>query len=202
MNTNTEDSWELTWNARLAALSRFLGPSADKVYHATIPFNLGADIGGAADVVLFPEYCGGLAYVTSEMSGVDVGQVEGEFASYELMICTRAETPKAADMISRLACYTCDAALSAGESMDIGTFFDDDSIRAFLFCHPLDMPLIYELNLRKCGVLLCIGITKDELDFKMKKGSGALLEHLKKSGVFPFTEPNRKSVIPKPWYKF
>jgi hypothetical protein len=202
MNTNTEDNWKLTWNARLAALSQHLGPAADIVYHAAIPFHLGADLGGAADVVVFPEYSGGLAYVTSEMSGVDVGQVEGEFSSYELMICTRAETPKAADIISRLGCYTCDAALAAGESMDIGAFFDDESIRAFLFCHPFDRPLVFELNQKKCGVLLCIGITKDELDFKTKKGSSALLELLKKSRVFPFTEPNRKSVIPKPWYKF
>ena len=199
---NTHDNWEATWNSRMAALSEFFGPSADKVFHATIPFHLGSDLGGQADVVFFPSYIGGFAYVTSEMSGEDVGQIEGDFSSYELAICTRSENQKAPDIISRLARYTCDARLIAGESMDIGDFFGDDSIRALLFCHPEGGPISFELNRRKCGVLLCIGITKDELEMKIKKGSDALISLLKKNGVFPFTEPNRKSVYSKPWYKF
>lgn len=135
------------------------------------------------------------------MTGEEVGQIAGEFESYELMVCTRSEDKKAPEIISRLARYTCDAKLTVGETMDIGEFFGDRSIRAFLFCHPEDVPVRFELNQRSCGVLLCLGITKDELDLKMKNGSESLLALLKEKGVFPFTEPNRASVVSKPWYR-
>jgi len=195
MNAKNENAdWKKTWDARLDALSRHFGKSADIVYHAVTPFYLG----GQADVVAFPGYRGGIAYVTSEMTGEESGQIPGEFESYELMVCTRVETKKAADIISRLARYTCDAKLSAGETMDIGEFFGDRSIRAFLFCHPEEEPVRFELNQRHCGVLLCMGITKDELDLKIKEGSGALLALLKEKNVFPFTELNRSSVVAKP----
>ncbi len=192
-----EDSWEKTWDSRLGALEQRFGKSADHVYHGVLPFAFG----GEADVVVFPAYQGGIAHVTAEMTGEEVGQVRGEFASYELMICTRTKNDKAADLISRLARSTCESRLLAGESMDIGDFFDDRSIRAILFCHPEEQPVVFEVNQRRCGILLCVGITKDELDLKMKQGSVVLLELLKAKGVFPFTDPNRTSLVSKPWYR-
>jgi len=194
-NQNTE--WQKTWDARLTALSLHFGKPSDTVYHAVIPFYLG----GQADVVAFPGYRSGIAYITAEMTGEDAAQIPGEFDSYELMVCTRTEDKKAPEIIARLARYTCDAKLEAGETMDIGGFFGDRTIRAFLFCHPNDLPVRFELNQRSCGVLLCIGITKDELDLKKRNGSPALLALLKEKSVFPFTEPNRTSVTPKPWFR-
>ncbi len=191
------DDWKKTWDARLTALERHFGKPEDRVHHAVIPFNLG----GQADVVAFPGYRGGVAYLTTELTGEEAGQIPGEFNQYELMICTRSEDKNAPEMIARLARYTCDAKLIAGETMDIGTFFEDQSIRALLFCHPEEEPVRFELNSISCGVLLCLGITKDELDLKTKKGSEALLILLKEKGVFPFTDPNRVSVASKPWYR-
>lgn len=189
--------WQKIWDARLAALAQHFGKPADSVYHAVVPFYLG----GQADVVAFPGYRGGIAYITTEMTREDVGQIPGEFDSYELMVCTRGEDAKAPEIIARLARYTCDAKLAGGETMDIGDFFGDRSVRAFLFCHPTDQPVRFELNERSCGVLLCIGITTDELQFKMERGSQALLALLKERDIFPFTVPNRASVIAKPWYR-
>ena len=197
---STDDAnadWQKTWDARMDALSRHFGKPADAVYHAVMPFFLG----GQADVVAFPGYRGGIGYVTSEMTGEETGQIPGDFESYELMVCTRSEEKRAPEIIARLARYTCDAKITAGETMDIGDFFGDRSIRAFVFCHPEDEPVRFELNQRSCGVLLCVGITKDELRMKMKNGSDALLTLLKEKRVFPFTEPNRTSVVSKPWYR-
>src|SRR5690349_22316432 len=42
---------------------------------------------------------------------------------------------------SKLARYTCDAELKAGETMDLGTFFEDSTIRALLFTHPQEEPV-------------------------------------------------------------
>jgi hypothetical protein len=198
MGDQAESSdWEKVWDARLRALSRHFGKRGDMDHHALIPFYLG----GNADVVPFPGYRGGVAYVTSEMTGEDVGQIPGPFGSYELMVCTRAENAKAAEIISRLARYTCDARLEASQTMDIRDFFGDGTIRAFFFCHPEDEPIRFELNGQPCSVLLCVGITSDELEFKMKKGPEALLTLLKDKGIFPFTEPDRASVVSKPWYR-
>ena len=53
---DTEDSWTAWWNARLAAMESILGESDDIVGHATIPFFVGADLGGATDIVYFRHY--------------------------------------------------------------------------------------------------------------------------------------------------
>jgi hypothetical protein len=52
------------------------------------------------------------------------------------MICTRQASARAADFISRLACYTCEAELEAGQTMDIEEFFEDSTLRAMLFTNP------------------------------------------------------------------
>jgi len=194
MTTENEQGYRERMCAdRERAFSLHFGKSADVDYHAPIPFYLG----GNADVVVFPSYRGGIAYITFDLTGGDVGQIPGPFGGYELMVCTRSQNERAVEIISRLARYTCDAKLKAGETMDIRDSFGDQSIRAFLFCHPEERPIRFEVCGQPSSVLLCVGITSDELEFKMKKGSEPLLALLKEKEVFPFTEPDRASVLPK-----
>jgi len=47
------DEWQAWWDARVAAIEGVLGKSVDVVGHAVIPFHLGAEMGGAADVIYF-----------------------------------------------------------------------------------------------------------------------------------------------------
>jgi hypothetical protein len=157
--------------------------------HAIIPFQLG----GSADVLPFPDYVPGITYVTAEMTGEDVGQRPTTLGNYELMICARQELQKAGDLISRLARYTCDSELEPGETMDMGTFFGDSTIRALLFTHPAEHPVHFEFHGVRYGLLLCIGITAEELAFKQASGSERLLALLKEHGVFPYTTPDRPS---------
>src|SRR6478736_80626 len=114
MPTHKQDDWQRTWEARIGALTPILGRPAETVYHATIPMYLG----GFADVLPFPEFVRGMTYVTADLTGEDVGQLPTSLGNYELMICVRGELSRAADMISRLARYTCEAELEPGESMD------------------------------------------------------------------------------------
>ena len=187
------DEWTKVWNARMTALTSILGKPADTVFHATIPFQF-RDAGGSADVVPFPSYTAGATYVTAELTGEDVGHRPSNFGHYELMICTRQELPKAADFISRLACYTCDAELEAGQTMDIGEFFGDATLRAMLFAHPGKQPVHFEFLGQRYCLLLCIGITADELAFARTRSTEELLALLKQHGVFPYTTPDRPSV--------
>lgn len=190
-DTQTQnDEWQKIWDARIAALTPILGKPADTVLHAVIPFQLG----GAADVLPFPDFTPGITYVTAEMTGEDVGQRPTSLGNYELMICARQELQKAGDLISNLARYTCDAELEPGETMDLGTFFGDSTIRALLFTHPREQAAHFEFLGQRYGLLLCIGITAEELAFKEVHGSESLLVLLREHGVYPYTTLDRPSV--------
>ena len=112
------DDWTVVWNAREEALSRILGQPTGIVHHAVQPFYLG----GTADVLPFQDFVQGMTYVTAELTGEDVGQKPNGLGNYELMICAKKENDYAVGLISKLARYTCDAKLEAGQTMDIGTY--------------------------------------------------------------------------------
>lgn len=188
-----DEEWTKVWDSRMEALTPILGKPADTVFHATIPFQF-RDAGGSADVAHFPSYTSGATYVTAELTGEDVGQIPSSLGFYELMICTRQELSIAADFISRLACYTCDAQLEAAQTMDIGEFFGDSTIRAVLFAHPGEQPVHFEFLGQRYSLLLCIGITTEELEFAHSRSAGELLALLRQHGVFPYTIPDRPSV--------
>ncbi len=185
-----DDDWQKIWDARVAGLTSLLGAPTDVVYHAVLPFYLG----GAADALAFPNFVPGITYVTAELTGEDVGQRPTTLGNYELMVCARQELQPACDLISRLARYTCDAELEPGETMDIGPFFGDSTIRALLFTHPREQPVQFELLGQRCGLLLGIGITAKELAYKTAHGAEALLALLRQHGVFPYTIPDRPTV--------
>ena len=190
-NPQTEESeWQKVWDARIVALTPIFGNPTDTVYHATVPMHLG----GFADVLAFPGYVTGMTYVTAELTGEDVGKLPGSLGNYELMVCFREEHSRGADMISRLARYTCEAKLEVGATMDLPDFFRDSVIKALLFAHPSDKSVQFELLGLRCGLLLCIGITAEELAIKRASGADALLALLKERGVVPYTVLQRESV--------
>lgn len=185
-----DDKWQKIWDARSAALARILGKPGEMVFHAPVPFELG----GFADVLPFPDYVPGATYVTAGLTGEDVGQRPCSLGHYELMICVRRELPMAADLVSKLGRYTCDAKLDAGETMDVGAYFGDSTIRALIFTHPREEPVRFEFLGERYGLLLCVGITAKELAFGRSRGTNKLLALLKEHGVFPYTTPGRPSV--------
>jgi hypothetical protein len=183
MGATDEDDWQEVWDRRADALSQVLGPGHDEVFHAHLPFALG----GQADVVAFFHHLKGVVYVTAELSG----KPDACFADYELMICHRSPNDWGANVISRLAPYNQQAHIGAGETMDIdGAAPANSKIKAFLF----DTYATFTLFEDEFDLRLCIGITKSELQFAMKKGSTPLLKLLKRHGVYPFTDLERDSV--------
>jgi suppressor of fused protein SUFU len=187
------DEWQEWWDARVAAIKTVLGPSDGKVGHAMIPFHLGPEAGGAADVIYFREHVPGVVAVTSDLIGCDE-QVLNSQGNYELMICHRDESRWGANLISRLANYTRETALNPGETMEIGPATPKGStIAALLFFDYARFPV----RNRPAGLLLCVGITDDEWK-ACQKGRGDEVEaNLKTAGVFPYTDLFRKSVLPK-----
>lgn len=187
-----EDDWELWWDNRLVALQKILGPSSDRVRHSLIPFALLPELGGAADILYFENHIPGTAVVTAELIGCE-DQIENELGMYELVICHRRneEVDWGADLIGRLASYTLEAELNPGETMDLGPIAPTDSkIVALLFVEYARV----EILSKACGLLLCIGITKEELRECRAGRSDELLVKLKEAGVFPYTDLKRDSV--------
>jgi suppressor of fused protein SUFU len=82
----------------------------------------------------------------------------------------------------------------AGETMDIEDFFGDSTLRAMLFTHPGEQPVHFEFLGQRYALLLCIGITAEELAFARSRSTAELLTLLKQHGVFPYTIPGRPSV--------
>lgn len=178
-----EDDWEEVWDARADALASVLGEAHDNVFHAPHPFVLG----GNADVMAFHQHLNGVVYVTAELTG----KPDARYADYELMICHRTPHDWGPNVISRLAPYTQQAYIGAGESMDIDSATPPESkIKAFVFDTYATFKLFGEEN----ELRLCIGITKPELQFKMKHGSEKLLALLKRHNAYPFTDLDRDSM--------
>jgi hypothetical protein len=185
------DDWQEWWTARVAAIETVLGPSDDVVGHATIPFFVGADLGGAADIIYFRKHLPGAIAVTSELIGCDE-QIQNELGNYELMICQRDDVEWGADIISRLAHYTLRAELNPGETMDIGPATPDGStIAAFLFFDYAK----FEVRGRRAGLLLCLGVTADELQACREGRRDEVEAALRTAGVYPFTDLFRQSAL-------
>ena len=183
MSATDEDDSEEVWDARADALAKVFGADYDQGFHAPHPFSLG----GQADVVAFSNHLDGVAYVTTELSG----KPEESYADYELMICHRSAQDWGPNVISRLAPYTQQAYIAAGESMNIDDATPPESrIKAFLFA----TYGTFHLFEQRFELRLCIGITKEELQFKMTHDGEKLLQLLKRHGVYPFTDLERESV--------
>jgi hypothetical protein len=190
---DTNDEWSAWWDGRIAAMEQLLGPMHDLVGHATIPFDVGPDLGGAADIIYFRTAVPGVVSVTAELIGRD-DQMLNSLGTYELAICHRNADPWGANLISRLAYYTLRAQLNPGDTMDIGSVCPEgSSIEALLFQEFGR----FTVRGRDAGLLLCIGITGDELALcrQGQRKREQVESALKAQGVFPFTDLNRDSVV-------
>jgi hypothetical protein len=179
------------WKLRKAALENMLGPADDRVMTSPMPIYLG----GFADVMCFSEFLPGKTYVTGGLVGLG-SQKPIASGPFELMICTPEESGWAANLISRLARYSHDAVLSAGDTMDAAPAMPKGStLAALLFVEPdLDFSG-FIVDGEAAHLLLCLGITADELRYKQEHGSDALLDRLKEGQVYPYTDVRRKSAV-------
>jgi hypothetical protein len=189
--TRSADDWEVWWDARTAALEGVLGVSDDFVGHAVVPFHLGVEAGGAADVLYFRKHVPGVVTVTADLIGDD-DQVPNDLGNYELMICERDDAEWGAGFIARLAYFTLQARLNPGETMDVGPALPEGSTLSAILL--LDYAR-FTVRGRSAGLLLCLGITADELTACRQGRTADVESALKSAGVFPFTDQNRKSVV-------
>jgi hypothetical protein len=197
MTDKPDDDWKAWWDARVAAIEAVLGKSEDTVGHAVIPFQFGPEMGGAADVVFFRHHLPGRVAVTSELIGCEE-QIQNILGAYELMICHRDDEEWGPGLISQLAHYTLQAKLNPGETMGLGPAAPPGStITALLFLEYAR----FTVRGKSAGLLLCLGITADELKVCRKGRYKEVVEALKKADVFPYTDLHRPSAVKrKGWW--
>jgi hypothetical protein len=189
-----DDDWEKTWNARQKGLEALLGKSGNQVLHAPIPLALG----GSADVLIFPKFPGGIAYVTADLTLSNSGQKPNSLGNYELMICARREEAELASAISRLAAETLKHKFEVGDVLDLTTQ-SDTSVEAILFCEGEPKPRFKAAG-QECGLLLCLAISKEEARTAKTEGWQKVTEARKRGGTFPFSEPRRKRFHEQPFW--
>lgn len=191
---NDEDAWEKNWDARLAGLEAVLGTSADTVMHAVFPLAFG----GNADVVIFPNFPGGVAYATADLTLSDVGQKKNSMGNFELMICSRHPEPALANLISTLAARSLKAKLEPGQILDLSR---DKSapVQAILFCEAEGYSR-FQAGGQQFGLLLCLALGRDEAAAAKKNGWQTVVSARKKAGSFPFSEPHRTPFHDKPYW--
>lgn len=172
-------------------ISEKLGEQHYMVLHAVTPFDFGWEKGSRADVYLYKKHIDGIVYITGDLIGKK--QFPSDAGNYELMICHKIETEWGSDIISNLAYYTLEASINSGETMDLGGRFmsNDSKIVALIF----DKYSEFMVNGKKYGLMLLIGITKDELEYKIKNGGKELIKKLKENNVYPYTDLSRDSLF-------
>ncbi len=184
---NPDNEWKSLWDARQSALTSVLGETDGMVLHALIPFHLG----GQADVICFHNHVPGRVAATCELLGEE-SQKKNQLGTYELMIAHRDDNTWGPNLISRLARYTCDAVLEPGHTMDIGPAVPEGStISGFLF---VDYSR-FKFRGENAGLLLCIGVTADEMAACRQRKQQEIFDTLKAAGVYPYTDLFRPSVL-------
>lgn len=163
---NQDDLWTKRWNARLQALEKIFGPSANTVLHGIITFDVGRDLGGSPDFLILPNYVSGKLYVTSELVG-GTTQLKNSCGQYELAIAHADDEEWGIYFLSQLAYETLNEIYEDGDIMDISPAVPEGStISALIFKRIAEFDCLGE----GANVLCCIGITHDELEFAFQFG--------------------------------
>jgi hypothetical protein len=165
-----DEEWKQTWDARQAALESVLGLADDSVLRKQIAGRISA---------------------TCELLG-EPSQKRNLQGTFELAIAHRDDNGWGPNIISNLARYTCDAVLQPGHTMDIGSAVPAEStIAGFLFDDFKRMKYQGE----DAGVLLCVGLTADEVAACRKGKRQMVYDALIAQKVFPYTDLFRPSVL-------
>jgi len=201
----SEEEWNNHYEKKEKAIENILGKMNELVGHAIIPF----DIGGTVDMYYFSKHIKGTGFVTMELIKPDgSGPIPNKNGTYELIAFTKEkyinskDVKKPFNIIERRICgiftaignYSFQAKLEPGDTCEIPGEEGEPNIY-LLFDEYTSNTNKFEINGNSHGLLLIIELFKDELDFARSNGSKSIIEKLKESHYYPYTDMNRKSVL-------
>jgi len=171
-------------------IEQILGKPESIVIHAHVPFHLGYNAGGRADVFLYKNHLDGIVYITGDLIGQK--QKSSDAGNYEFMVAHKTDNEWGSNLISNLSYYTLDASINSGETMDIGAYASpENTVKAIVF----DKYSTFRIGFKKYGLMLIIGITEDELEWAKRNSGSKLIEKLKEEDIYPITDLKRKSIF-------
>jgi Suppressor of fused protein (SUFU) len=198
----SQEDFERYYAHKTAALEAVLGPMADTVGHAIVPFAMG----GAVDMYYFPNALPGTAFVTMEL--VEPGQPEpmpGPLGPYEFIGFTKlpyssSESPewqsierRLCGIFSMLGLYSRQAVLKPGDTMEMPADETHDA-KCLVFDAYVNPAADFVVDGRAYGLLLVIEVLRSEMEFAMQEGTGELLDRLKAAGHYSYSDLSREPV--------
>lgn len=152
-------------------------------------------------------------YVTTALSnpwGIDPAHVKPTDPSglgFELIIQTPVQSPWAIQVLHWLIAVNilCASGKLQGETMFVGgriplhTSIDprqpESLIRNLLVIEPTTVPAQFTLPSGTVDLLLCVGITDNEMQFAGDNDYQATIDHLEGAGMLPLTDPARPDTL-------
>lgn len=197
------DPW---YDHKSKLMESILGPEHDMVMHSIIPY----DVGGGLDLYYYPGGLPGTAIATKELSrSPEEGSTNDAFRTYELVMFTRhvididqaldETTPfgqahtKINAVLNLVARFSEQATLNPGETCEFPADFEDVGGKCFVF-EALPVPSEQEDASEGFGLLAVIEVFRTELEFALEEGGEVLLERLRLSGHFPYSDLDRDPV--------
>lgn len=184
------DEEEDIFQLRSDALEEVLGPMDEEVRHATIPFQMGYDIGGSPHIYYFSNHLPGVISVTAGMIGTE--QRPSDAGNFEFMMAFREKNEFGERLMCPLSYYPQEASINSGETMGLPPQMTEGTNLAGII---FDCYRTFKVGSIDAGLMVIIGITQAELDFKLTQTGRALIEKLKENDVYPYTELDRQSVV-------
>lgn len=185
-----------------AGMTRVLGPMYELVGHAIVPFQ----VGGPVDMYRFPNAIEGTAFATLELIEPDgLGPLPANIGMYELIAFTsrKIDDRAASDfneielrirhILTSVARLSYEEILNPGDTCEVPGW-ESEQNQCLVLGEWKTRGKDFRIGRKKYGLLLCMEIFRSEMEFAMRFGSGVLLEKLKKSGFYPYSDLDRNPV--------
>jgi hypothetical protein len=164
------------------------GPMDDGAMHAIIGFPLGGPLCfhtvGARSGGKFVTYVSCELATYSEQHPAGVGRFE--------LMATCNDEKWVRQNLTAIGNLSLESRLDDQHTIDMGQVVDPGESLQGVF---LEAFCSMKVARKKVGILRCVGITRDEMEFAQKVGVSKLTQRLKKAGVYPNTDTGRASVI-------
>ena len=199
----SQEEHEKYYELKEQGLEQVLGKMHGIAGHAIIPF----DLGGAVDMYYFLNHISGTGFATMELLDPDgKGPQPNPFGTYELVAFTKLpynssdkeDTPF--DLIERRFCgtftsignYSTQAVLKPKDTCEVPR--DDEENRYLIFDSYIPENKEFIIGNTKHHLLLCLEIFRSEMEFARQNGGAVLIDLLKQSGHYPYSDLDRQPV--------
>ena len=176
----------------------------NNVNHSIIPFFAG----GAVNIYYFPNSIKGTGFATMELIEPDgSGSLPSSIGTYEFVGFTKYNINEASDVtafqkiehrlrgvFTILGNYSYENILNTLETIEIP--FDKNEDNSCVILDEYKVPGVdFKIGEERHGLMLIILVFKSEMDYAMQYGSSIVIQKLKESGFYPYSDLDRKPVF-------